>query len=149
MKICLCSDHGGLGLKKAVMKYLDDSGYEYKDFGCFSQDSCDYPDFAYPAAKALAKGEYDRGIFICSTGIGMSIVANKVKGVRCAHCHDVYCAEFTRRHNDANALAIGEKVVGEGYALEIVKVFLETEFEGGRHERRVGKISKIEDEEFK
>ncbi|MCD8201011.1 MAG: ribose 5-phosphate isomerase B [Clostridia bacterium] len=149
MKICLACDHGGLNLKRAVIKYLEENGYEYKDFGTDSFDSCDYPDFVYPAAKALAAGEFDRGIFVCSTGIGMSLVANKVKGVRCAHCHDVYCAEYTRRHNDANAIAMGEKVVGEGYALEIVRVFLETEFEGGRHSRRVGKISEIEDKEFK
>ncbi len=149
MKIAICCDHGGLNLKNAVMDFLKENGYEYKDYGCYTADSCDYPDIVYPAAKALAAGEFDRGIFICSTGIGMSIVANKVKGVRCAHCHDAYCAEYTRRHNDANALAMGEKVVGVGYALEIVKIFLETAFEGGRHSRRVGKIGDIEDKEFK
>ncbi len=144
MKIALACDHGGLNLKREVIKYLEANGYEYKDFGTNTFDSCDYPDYAYPAAQAVANGECDRGILICSTGIGVSIVANKVKGIRCAHCHDAYCAEYTRLHNDANVLAMGEKVVGVGYALEIVKIFLTTEFEGGRHQRRVDKISAIE-----
>ncbi len=120
------------------------SSYGICDFGTDSAESCDYPDFALPAAEAVASGECDRGIIICSTGIGVSIVANKVPGVRCAHCHDSYCAEFTRRHNDANVLAMGEKVVGEGYALEIADIFLRTEFEGGRHQRRVDKITAVE-----
>lgn len=144
MKIALACDHGGLNLKNEIIKYLKDNGYEYEDFGTNTTDSCDYPDFALPAAEAVASGECDKGIFVCSTGIGVSIVANKVPGVRCAHCHDVYCAEFTRRHNDANALAMGEKVVGVGYALKIVETFLTTAFEGGRHQRRVDKISAIE-----
>lgn len=144
MKIALACDHGGLNLKKEVIKYLQENNFEYVDFGTNSLESCDYPDFALPAAEAVANCECDRGIIICSTGIGVSIVANKVPGVRCAHCHDTYCAEFTRRHNDANVLAIGEKVVGVGYALKIVEIFLKTEFEGGRHQRRVDKISAIE-----
>ncbi len=144
MKIAVACDHGGLNLKREVIKYLESNGYEYKDFGTNAFDSCDYPDYALPAAEAVASGECDRGILICSTGIGVSIVANKVKGIRCAHCHDAYCAEYTRLHNDANVLAMGEKVVGTGYALEIVKIFLTTEFEGGRHQRRVDKISAIE-----
>lgn len=144
MKIALACDHGGLNLKREVIKYLEANGYEYEDFGTNTFDSCDYPDYAYPAAQAVASGECDRGILICSTGIGVSIVANKVKGIRCAHCHDAYCAEYTRLHNDANILAMGEKVVGAGYALEIVKIFLTTEFEGGRHKRRVDKIMAIE-----
>ena len=144
MKIALACDHGGLNLKKEIIKYLKENGYEYVDFGTDSTDSCDYPDFALPAAEAVAKGECDKGIVVCSTGIGVSIVANKVHGVRCAHCHDSYCAEFTRRHNDANVLALGEKVVGVGYALKIVETFLTTAFEGGRHQRRVDKISEIE-----
>ena len=144
MKIALACDHGGLNLKKEIIKYLKENGYEYADFGTDSTDSCDYPDFALPAAEAVAKGECDKGIVVCSTGIGVSIVANKVHGVRCAHCHDSYCAEFTRRHNDANVLALGEKVVGAGYALKIVETFLTTAFEGGRHQRRVDKISEIE-----
>lgn len=144
MKIALACDHGGLNLKNAVKKYLEDNGYEYEDFGTDTTDSCDYPDYALPAAEAVAEGKCDKGILICSTGIGVSIVANKVNGVRCAHCHDVYCAKFTRLHNDANMLAMGEKVVGTGYALQIVEAFLTTQFEGGRHLRRVDKISAIE-----
>lgn len=145
MKIALACDHGGLNLKNSVSVYLKEHGYEVVDFGTTSTDSCDYPDYALPAAEAVASGECDKGILICSTGIGVSIVANKVPGVRCAHCHDVYCAEFTRRHNNANVLAMGEKVVGAGYALQIVETFLTTEFEGGRHERRVNKITAIEE----
>lgn len=144
MKIALACDHGGINLKNAVKDYLSQNGYEYVDFGTESSDSCDYPDFALPAAEAVANGKCDKGIVICSTGIGVSIVANKVPGIRCAHCHDSYCAEFTRRHNDANMLALGEKVVGVGYALKIVQTFLTTEFEGGRHQRRVDKITAIE-----
>jgi len=144
MKISIACDHGGLNLKKAVIKYLVDNGYEYVDYGTNSTDSCDYPDYALPAAEAVANKECDFGIVICSTGIGVSIVANKVPGVRCAHCHDTYCATFTRLHNNSNVLALGEKVVGVGYALEIVEKFLTTQFEGGRHERRVNKIADIE-----
>ena len=121
-----------------------EKNYQVKDFGTDEFASCDYPDFALPAAEAVASGECERGIVVCSTGIGVSIVANKVPGVRCAHCHDSYCAEFTRLHNDSNVLALGEKVVGEGYALKIVEAFLTTEFEGGRHQRRVDKITEIE-----
>lgn len=145
MKIAVACDHGGLNLKRAIVKYLKDNGYEVKDFGTDTFDSCDYPDYAAPAARAVASGECDRGILVCSTGIGVSIVANKIKGVRCAHCHDTYCAEFTRLHNNSNVLALGEKVVGEGYALKIVEIFLKTEFEGGRHARRVDKISALEE----
>ena len=144
MKIALACDHGGLNLKREVIKYLSEHCYEFKDYGTDKFDSCDYPDFALPAAEAVASGECDKGILICSTGIGVSMVANKVPGVRCAHCHDSYCAEFTRRHNDANVLAMGEKVVGTGYALKIIEAFLTTEFEGGRHQRRVDKITEIE-----
>ncbi len=144
MKIAVACDHGGLNLKNAVIEYLKANGYEYEDFGTKTSDSCDYPDYALPAAEAVASGKCDKGIVICSTGIGVSIVANKVNGIRCAHCHDVYCAKFTRLHNDANMLAMGEKVVGVGYALQIVETFLTTEFEGGRHARRVAKIADIE-----
>lgn len=144
MKIAVACDHGGLGLKREIIAYLEQKGYEYEDFGTDTADSCDYPDFALPAAEAVASGECAKGIVVCSTGIGVSIVANKVPGVRCAHCHDSYCAEFTRRHNDANMLALGEKVVGVGYALKIVETFLTTQFEGGRHQRRVDKIAAIE-----
>lgn len=144
MKIALACDHGGLNLKNKIYAYLKEHNYEVIDFGTDTTDSCDYPDYALPAAEAVASGECDRGILICSTGIGVSIVANKVPGVRCAHCHDTYCATFTRLHNNANMLAMGEKVVGVGYALQIVEAFLSTEFEGGRHERRVDKITAIE-----
>lgn len=144
MKVAIACDHGGLNLKNTIKKYLADNGYEVMDFGTDSTASCDYPDYALPAAEAVASGECERGIVVCSTGIGVSIVANKVPGVRCAHCHDSYCAEFTRLHNDSNVLALGEKVVGAGYALKIVETFLKTEFEGGRHQRRVDKITEIE-----
>lgn len=144
MKIAIACDHGGLNLKNEIIKYLEAHGHTYVDFGTKSTDSCDYPDFALPAAEAVANGVCERGIVVCSTGIGVSIVANKVPGVRCAHCHDVYCAKYTRLHNNSNVLAMGEKVVGTGYALEIADTFLTTQFEGGRHERRVNKIGEIE-----
>lgn len=144
MKIALACDHGGLNLKNAIKNYLTEHGYEYEDFGTDDFNSCDYPDYALLAAEAVASGKCDKGIVVCSTGIGVSIVANKVPGVRCAHCHDSYCAKFTRLHNNSNVLALGEKVVGVGYALEIVETFLTTEFEGGRHQRRVDKITEIE-----
>ncbi len=145
MKIAIACDHGGLNLKNALKKHLEKNGYEYVDFGTNTPDSCDYPDFALPAAEAVASGECRFGIVVCSSGIGVSIVANKVPGVRCAHCHDVYCAKYTRYHNDANMLAFGEKCLGEGMMEEIVTAFLTSEFEGGeRHERRVAKITAIE-----
>lgn len=144
MKIAIAGDNGGFNLKNKIIAHLQNAGYEVVDFGTNTTDSCDYPDFALPAAEAVASGKCERGIVICSTGIGVSIVANKVPGVRCAHCHDTYCAEFTRLHNDSNVLALGAKVVGEGYALKIVDIFLNTEFEGGRHKRRVDKIIAIE-----
>ncbi|MGN0808284.1 MAG: ribose 5-phosphate isomerase B [Candidatus Coproplasma sp.] len=144
MKIAIACDHGALNLKAAIIAYLKENGYEYEDFGTYTADSCDYPDFALPAAEAVASGKCEKGIVVCSTGIGVSIVANKVPGVRCAHCHDAYCAKYTRLHNDSNMLAMGEKVVGVGYALQIVETFLTTEFEGGRHQRRVDKITAIE-----
>ncbi len=144
MKIALACDHGGLNLKNAIIEYLKSNRYEYEDFGTNSTESCDYPEFAVKAAESVASGKCDMGIVVCSTGIGVSIAANKVPGIRCAHCHDTYCAQFTRLHNNANMLALGEKVVGIGYALKIVETFLTTEFEGGRHERRVNKITEIE-----
>ena len=144
MKIAVACDHGGLNLKKAVIDYLKEKGYKYIDFGTNSTESCDYPDFALPASEAVAFGECDRGIIICSTGVGVSIVANKVPGIRCAHCNDVNCAELTRLHNNANVLAMGGKVVGEDDAINIVNAFLTTDFEGGRHQRRVDKITAIE-----
>ena len=144
MKIAVACDHGGLRLKEVLLKYLTENGYGYKDFGTYTHDSCDYPQFALAAAEAVASGEYDRGILICSTGIGVSITANKVPGIRCAHCHDTYCAKYTRLHNDANMLAFGEKCIGDGLMLQIVELFLTTEFEGGRHQRRVDQITAVE-----
>ena len=146
MKISLGSDHGGYALKEKIKKYLEEKGYECKDMGCYSLESCDYPVYGRAAAQAVANGECERGILVCSSGIGVSIVANKVPGIRCAHCHDTYCAKYTRLHNDANMIAFGEKVLGEGMMQEIVYTFLTTEFEGGeRHERRVAKIKALEE----
>ena len=145
MKLAIGSDHGGFRLKEAIKTYLLDHNYEVTDFGTESEDSCDYPDFALPVAEAVAKGEYDRGILICGTGIGIGIVANKVKGVRAALCHDTFSAEACRNHNDANILTMGERIVGEGLALKIVETFLNSDFEGGRHQRRVDKIKALEE----
>lgn len=149
MKIAVACDHGGLVLKTTLLRYLADNGYEAVDFGTDCADSCDYPDYALPAAEAVATGACERGILICSTGIGISIAANKVRGIRCAHCHDTYSAKYTRLHNDANMLAFGQKIIGEGLMLEIVETFLKTPFEGGRHQRRVDKIAAIEEKYFK
>ena len=146
MKIAVACDHGGLNLKNALIQYLKKTGYEVKDFGTYTTDSCDYPDYALQAAEAVAQGECERGIVVCSSGIGVSIVANKVPGIRCAHCHDVYCAKYTRYHNDANMIAFGEKVIGQGMMEEIVHAFLISEYEGGeRHDRRIAKIKAIEE----
>lgn len=142
--IALGCDHGGLALKRHVMEYLEAHGLEYKDFGCYTGESCDYPDFGRAAAEAVASGECDRGIVVCTTGIGISIAANKVKGIRCAHCADSLEAEMTRRHNDANMLAIGAGFTGKNLAERMVEVFLSTDFEGGRHARRVEKLNAIQ-----
>ncbi|MCK8824594.1 ribose 5-phosphate isomerase B [Fuchsiella alkaliacetigena] len=144
MQIALGSDHGGYQLKEEIKKLLTEMDLKYSDYGTKSTESVDYPDFAIQVAEAVAKGEAERGILVCGTGIGMSIVANKVKGVRAALCHDLFSAQATREHNDSNVLALGERVVGRGLALEIVKVWLNTDFEGGRHQRRVDKIKEIE-----
>jgi len=145
--IAVGSDHGGYELKQFVMKHLDELGLEYKDYGTYSEESCDYPVYGEAVARAVAAGEAERGIIICGTGIGISIAANKVKGIRAALCGDCYSAEFTRRHNDANILAMGARVTGSGLAVKIVDTFLTTEFEGGRHARRVAMISEIEEKE--
>lgn len=142
--IAIGSDHGGFALKQEIMKHLDEKGLAYKDYGTYSDESCDYPVYGETVGRAVVSGECDRGIIICGTGIGISIAANKVKGVRAALCGDCYSAEFTRRHNDANVLALGARVIGSGLALKIVDTFLDTEFEGGRHARRVAIISEIE-----
>lgn len=142
--IAIASDHGGYRLKEHLKSYLAAKGVGCEDFGADSADSCDYPDFARPAAQAVAEGRCEMGIVICTTGIGISISANKVKGVRCALCGDVLSAELTRRHNDANMLALGAGIIGPMTAERIVDVFLSTGFEGGRHARRVGKMMDIE-----
>ena len=142
--IAIACDHGGYALKEAVKAHLDELGLAWRDFGTNSTDSCDYPDYAAPAARAVGSGECDRGIVICTTGIGISIAANKVKGIRCALCGDSLSAEMTRRHNDANMLALGAGITGPNLAKRIVETFLNTEFEGGRHARRVGLLDAIE-----
>ena len=149
MRIAMASDHGGFALKQAVAAYLREQGHQVEDFGCHSTESCDYPDFAGAAAKAVASGACERGIVVCSTGIGISIAANKVSGIRCALCGDLFSVEMTRRHNNANMLALGAFLTPPplGYLAErIVDVFLNTEFEGGRHQRRVDKISALEEQ---
>lgn len=139
--IAIGSDHGGFALKQAVMKHLRDRGLEYKDFGTYSEESCDYPEYGRAVALAVASGECERGIAICGTGIGISIAANKVPGIRAALCGDCFSAEATRQHNDANVLALGARVVGEGLALKIVDTFLDTPFSNDeRHVRRIAKI---------
>ena len=143
--IALACDHGALALKEAIKKHLTERGLAYKDFGTNSLDSCDYPDFAGPAAQAVASGECDRGIVCCTTGIGVSITANKVKGIRCALLHDPMSARMTRQHNDTNMMALGAAVTGEMLAREIVDVWLDTAFEGGRHARRVSKVMAYEE----
>lgn len=140
MKIALACDHGGLQLKNAIIKHLNELGHEVTDCGTYTTDSCDYPDFGKQAARAVASGEADRAIVVCTTGIGMSMVANKVKGARCALCTSVDMAVMTRKHNNANVLALGQKYVTVRLAKVIVDAFLTTEFEGGRHEIRVNKI---------
>ena len=142
--IALGSDHAGLPLKLEIIKYLESEGYAYRDFGTFTAESCDYPAYAEPAAKAVASGECEKGILFCGTGAGISIAANKVPGIRAVACSECYSAEMSRRHNNANILALGARVVGPGLAESIVKRWLGTEFEGGRHSRRVDLITAIE-----
>lgn len=145
MKIAIACDHGALDLKLAVKEHLQEAGHQVTDFGTDTLDSCDYPDFVAPAAKAVAAGECDRGIVLCSTGIGVSIAANKVNGIRCALLSDLMSARLTREHNDTNMMAMGAFVVGKALALEIVDTWLATEFsQGERHARRIAKISALE-----
>ncbi|MCL2152555.1 MAG: ribose 5-phosphate isomerase B [Oscillospiraceae bacterium] len=144
--IALACDHGGFELMLEIKAHLDAEGFEYMDFGTLSTESCDYPDYAVRAARAVARRECDRGILVCGTGVGMSIAANKVPGIRAALCADCFTAEMTRRHNDANILALGGRVIGSGLALKIVDVFLSTGFEAGsRHSRRVGMLSELDE----
>lgn len=139
--IALAGDHGGYDLKCQIMEYLKENEIEYKDFGCYDKTSCDYPDFAKAAARAVADGECEKGIVFCTTGIGVSIAANKVPGVRCALCTNAYLAKMTRLHNDANMLALGGGIVGKNLAVEIVETFLNTEFsQGENHIRRIGRL---------
>ncbi|MEI3604231.1 ribose 5-phosphate isomerase B [Pseudogracilibacillus sp. SE30717A] len=146
MKVIISGDHAGMTLRNEVKSVLDELGFTYEDVGADCTASVDYPDYAFPAAERVANGEFDRGIFVCGTGIGISISANKVKGIRCALVHDVFSAKATRQHNDSNILAMGERVIGPGLAREIVKTWLTTEFEGGRHQNRIEKISTYEKE---
>jgi len=150
MKIALGSDHGGFTLKEQIKSYLIGKGYEVKDFGTYSPESVDYPTFGLKAALAVSKGECDKGIVICSTGIGISIAANKVKGIRAALCSDTFSARLTREHNDTNVLALGAFIVGEKLAYAIVDTWLGTEFSGEeRHQRRIDEITKIENQYLK
>ncbi|GBF35649.1 ribose 5-phosphate isomerase B [Desulfocucumis palustris] len=145
MQVAIASDHGGFKLKGEIIAFLKKMNIECTDLGTYSEESVDYPDFALPVAEAVRSGKYTRGIIICGTGIGVCIAANKVPGIRAALCHDAFSARASREHNDANVLTMGERVLGVGPALEIVKIWLETEFQGGRHSRRLEKISRIED----
>ena len=145
MKISIACDHGALDLKNALVKRLESQGHQVTDFGTHSLDSCDYPDFAAPAAKAVADGTCDKGIVLCTTGIGVSITANKIKGVRCALLSDVMSARMTREHNDTNVMAMGAGVVGQMLAFEIVDTWLGTDFSNNeRHQRRIDKVMALE-----
>ncbi len=144
MKVAIACDHAALELKNAVKKHLTDRGFEVVDFGINEPGSVDYPDYALPVAEAVAGGKADKGILICGTGIGMSICANKVKGIRCALCSDTFSARATREHNDANVLALGAGITGPNLAKRMVEIFLSTEFEGGRHARRVALVDSIQ-----
>ena len=144
MKIAVGCDHGGLNLKNEIIKHLNSKNIEIKDFGTYTSESCDYPDIAKVVGEKVIEKEFDFGILVCGTGIGVSIAANKIPGIRAALCHDTFSAHATREHNNANILTMGQRVVGTGLALDIVKTFLNTEFEGGRHQKRIDKISEIE-----
>ena len=145
MKISMACDHGGLALKEHLKAHLLERGFEVVDLGTDSTESCDYPDYARPASEAVASGECDRGILVCTTGIGVSITANKVKGIRCALLSDTVSARLTRQHNNTNMMALGQGMVGPMLATEIVDIWLDTAFEGGRHQRRVDKVMAIEE----
>ncbi len=142
--LAIGSDHGGYTLKQKIIEYLKQNNIEFKDFGSFDNASIDYPNIAFPLAKEVANGNYEKGILICGTGIGMSIAANKVKGIRAAVCCDTFSTRFTRLHNNANILCLGGRVIGDGLALDIIEVFLNTKFEGGRHANRIALITNIE-----
>lgn len=144
MKIAIGSDHGGFSLKNEIVKHLQVRGIECKDFGTLTEESCDYPKFALDVAEEVANKNYDLGILVCGTGIGISIAANKVPGIRAALCSDTFSAHACREHNNANILALGQRVIGVGLALDIVDTFLNSKFEGDRHQRRIDKVSEIE-----
>ena len=144
MKVAIGSDHGGFEYKGKIIDFLNKNGYEVKDFGTYSNESCDYPEYAHQVAKAVVSGGFDRGILICGTGIGMSIAANKVKGIRAALCSDTFSAHATREHNDSNVLCLGARAIGDELALDIVKVWLETDFSNGeRHLRRINMLENV------
>jgi ribose 5-phosphate isomerase B len=147
MKLAIGSDHGGFALKALIITYLGELGYEAEDFGCYSLDSADYPAVAFPVAEAVARGDFEKGILICGTGIGMSIAANKVKGIRCALCADSLSARLTREHNDSNVLAMGARIIGPEMAKEIVKVWLRTDYIGKHHSKRIQMISDFENKQ--
>ena len=149
MKIGLACDHGGFELKEELKAFLESNGHEPIDLGTFNEDSVDYPDYGILVAEKISRGELEKGILICGTGIGMSIVANKFRAVRAALANDLFSARFSREHTDANILVIGGRIVGRGLAKEIVRVWLETPFAGGRHKRRLEKIEALEKERFK
>ncbi|MEG2597792.1 MAG: ribose 5-phosphate isomerase B [Oscillospiraceae bacterium] len=142
--IALASDHGGFALKEEIKKHLAQRGLPYQDFGCMNENSCDYPDMAKLACDAVISGKCDKALLFCGTGIGISMAANKIKGIRAAACSDAFSAKYTRLHNDANALCLGGRVVGSGLAIELVDLFLDTAFEGGRHSTRIAKIHALE-----
>jgi ribose 5-phosphate isomerase B len=144
--IILSSDHGGFALKQDIKAHLDEQGVAYKDVGTYTEESCDYPDYALKGAREVLTDEANLGIFCCGTGIGISIAANKVRGIRAAACSDLFSATYTRKHNNANVLCLGGRVVGPGLALMMVDAFISTSFEGDRHQRRVDKIRNIEEE---
>ena len=146
MKIAIGSDHGGYALKLEVEKHLTERGIEWEDLGCHSTESCDYPTYGKLVGEAVTKGGFDLGLLFCGTGIGISMAANKVKGVRAACCSDAFSAKYTRLHNDANVLCMGGRVVGAGLACELVDLFIDTPFEGGRHQRRIDAVMAIEQE---
>jgi ribose 5-phosphate isomerase B len=144
MRIAIGSDHAGFAMKQAIAGLLSELGHSYEDFGCFNSGSVDYPDIARPVAEAVSQKKFDQGILICSTGIGMSIAANKVPGIRAAVCHDTFSARRAREHNNANVLCLGEWVIGQGLMREIISTYLSADFVGGRHARRVDKIQAME-----
>ena len=146
--IAIGCDHGGLVIKNAIVAYFEEKGVEYKDFGTYTADSVDYPEYAYKVATAVASGECEKGIICCGTGIGVAIVANKVKGIRAATVTNEFCAEMTRRHNDSNIVTMGGRVIDEATAVRLAEIFINTPFDGDRHTKRVDMITQIENGEF-